>query len=214
MRSMRAQARIGESGERSSWDTIARKASLARLAASASARAWRSRARACSRSRSSCFRRSEMSRAIFAPPMTRPVRSLIGDTESEMCIRRPSFRQALRLEVVDPFAPDERCEDGGLFLKPIGRQQHRDRTADGLLRRIAEDAFGALFQLMIVPLRSLLMMASSDDSTIAASISWRPTGGSSPEGTAIAPGPDGRSLAGRSFSSPVCRGRFCGMASH
>ena len=60
-----------------------------------------------------------MSRAIFAPPTIRPVRSLIGDTESEM-YPAAVLRDALGLEVVDAFSPDERAEDCCLFLKPVG----------------------------------------------------------------------------------------------
>ncbi len=89
-RSMRTHAMIGESGVRSSCDTVARNASLARFAASASARVARSRARISSRSRSSA-RRAVMSRAILAAPTIPPLPSLIGDTDSDTASRRPSL---------------------------------------------------------------------------------------------------------------------------
>src|SRR5262249_52990223 len=54
-----------------------------------------------------------------------------------------ALRDALRLEVVDSFAPDERREDRSLFRQSLLRQQHRDRSSDGLFRGIAEDALSA-----------------------------------------------------------------------
>src|SRR5215468_6579616 len=72
-----------------------------------------------------------------------------------------------------------------------------------------------LFQLVIVPLRSLLMMASSEDSTIAASISRVPTGsaksaagggGSPPEGFAFGDSSRGGSSATKAEYARVLEG--------
>ena len=68
---------------------------------------------------------------------------------------------ALGLEMVDPFSANERCENCRLFLKPVGWKQHRDRTADGLFRRISEDAFGSL-----VPAHDRPVEVLTDDSVV------------------------------------------------
>ena len=68
---------IAPSGVRSSCETIARNSSFARLAASASARAFCSQRRSRSRSAAAFFF-SEMSRTTITPPRTRPQSFLIG----------------------------------------------------------------------------------------------------------------------------------------
>jgi hypothetical protein len=52
-----------------------------------------------------------------------------------------------------------------LFVLPLGRQQAQDRLANDLLGRIAEEV--PRFQVAMVPSRSRLRIASSDDSTSA-----------------------------------------------
>ena len=70
--------------------------------------------------------------------------------------------------MLDALAPPDAFENRGLLVLAVRRNQDRDRLADDLLGRIAEIRSAPLFQLVMMPLRSLLMMASSEDSTMEA----------------------------------------------
>src|SRR5262249_6080716 len=72
-----------------------------------------------------------------------------------------ALRDALRLEVVDSFASDERRKDRSLFRQSLVRQEHRDWSSDGLLRRIAADALGAS-----IPARDRPLEVLTDDGIV------------------------------------------------
>ena len=83
--SSRTALLMAPSGLRSSWPSIARNSSLARLACWASSNiAARSRSRRL---------RALTSRTILEAPITRPCESLTGDTVSEMSTSEPSLRR-------------------------------------------------------------------------------------------------------------------------
>jgi len=66
------------------------------------------------------------------------------------------------LEMFNALAsPDER-EDSWFFIKPVLRDQHRHGLSNRLGRSVPEQSFRSM------PVRPLLMMASSADSTMAA----------------------------------------------
>src|SRR5262245_26209371 len=174
------QPSIAASGVRSSCDTTERNSSFARFAASASARA------ACAlpsrRSRYASFSfRSVMSRVIFAAPTIAPVESRIGETEMETLIRRPSFRR----RTVSKCSMRSPRRSVATIVSSSFRRSGGRSIAIG--RPIASSAVepnirsAAAFQLTIVAFRSVLTIASSAESTIAASIACTPTG-SDPNG--------------------------------
>ena len=70
--------------------------------------------------------------------------------------------------VLDTVSSTKVRNDVPLFFLPIGRNEHCDRLADDLGRRIFEQPDGRSVQEVIVPSSVLVMMASSDDSTTAA----------------------------------------------
>ena len=71
-------------------------------------------------------------------------------------------------EVIDALAGANPGEDDGLVGLQLVRDEGEDGGADHLLTGVSKDAGGGGFQLVILPVRSLLMMASSEDSMIAA----------------------------------------------
>ena len=154
------------SGVRSSWDNTARNSSLARLAASASARASCSRARRTMRSRSSRFR-PLMSRAIFETPMISPVVERTGDTVREMSTIVPSLRtrtvskslMALPCRIRASTSSSSCKRSGGMMIV-------MDRpTASAAVYPNSFSAAG--FQDRMIPPRSLLTMASAEERTRA-----------------------------------------------
>lgn len=70
--------------------------------------------------------------------------------------------------MIDALALLEPGKDLRFFLRPVGREEFGYRLADDLVRAVTEMRSAALFQLLIVPLRSLEIITSSDESTIAA----------------------------------------------
>ena len=85
-----------------------------------------------SRMASSARRRSVMSRTILEAAMTSPSGLRIGETVSEMLMRRPPFRHAHRLEVLEPPASAEASEKPApLLVEPVVRDDYCDRPADG-----------------------------------------------------------------------------------
>jgi hypothetical protein len=72
--------------------------------------------------------------------------------------------------VVDALAVAQSPENPFLFFQQIGRNNDGDRLADGLFARETKEALRTpAFQVRMTPLRSFEMMASSEDSTRAAS---------------------------------------------
>jgi hypothetical protein len=79
--------------------------------------------------------------------------------------------------VVDALSLPNALEDPRFFVVAVGGDEHGHGLADRFCRRVAEHALGTAvpggsappFQVVMMPVRSLLMMASSEDSTMAAS---------------------------------------------
>ena len=76
---------------------------------------------------------------------------------------------AHRLEVVDLLPASDSLQDPGHLVPAVRSRDDRDRAADHLLARVAEEPFGTAVPARDDPSRDLLTMASSDESTIAAS---------------------------------------------
>src|ERR1700747_3035203 len=88
----------------------------------------------CSRCSLSCnlfsaSLRSVMSRAIFETPITRPVRSRIGEIVREKSIRLPSLLRRM----VDALPGPYLGQDLRLLVLPVGRNQEHDSPADNLI---------------------------------------------------------------------------------
>jgi hypothetical protein len=109
-----------------------------------------------------------MSRTIFDAPTTFPSAFRIGDTVSETMMLLAVFAAANCLEMFDVFLASNSAEDMRRFVDPLGRHEDRDRTAHHFFGLVAEHLRAPMFQLVMLPIRSLLMMASSDETTIAA----------------------------------------------
>ena len=112
-----------------------------------------------------------MSRAIFGAPTTLPSRIVNRRNGHRHGDCRSVLSHAYRFEVIDSFPFLEPGEDLQFPLRG-GRagNRHGNGLSDDLLRLVAEDTFGRLGSSFdIDPFRSLLMIASSEDSTIAAS---------------------------------------------
>ena len=118
---------------------------------------------------SSASLRSVMSRATFDAPTTRPAASLMGEIVKEISRSVPS----LRMRQVS------KCSTSTPRLSRSRMIASSSRRSAGMIRVMcwptASSAVypsicsAALFQLVIMPSRPLLMMASSEEFTIAAS---------------------------------------------
>ncbi len=141
----------------------------------------------------------------------------------------------LGLVVLDPLAGEHLVEDPPLLAEPVGRDQDRDRATDRLVLRVAVGSLCAPgFQLVITPSVSLLRIASSEDSTIAANrsraicgVSPR-RGSGKPRSSPRRPAPERRpprrrsrrrrsgrtARRGRADGGPATRGRARPRAGH
>jgi hypothetical protein len=71
--------------------------------------------------------------------------------------------------MIDPLAAAQARENSGFFVDSFNRHQNRQRFADHLFGRVAEDTFGAAVPGLNYAIGFLLMMAPPDDSAIVAS---------------------------------------------
>ena len=110
-----------------------------------------------------------MSRAIFDAPITLPFSLRIGETVSETGIERAVLPAANRLVVFDALAAPDARQDLVLLLLPIVGNEAADRLAHHLGRGVPNIASAAAFHDVTMPFKSLLTIASSLESTIAAS---------------------------------------------
>ena len=74
-----------------------------------------------------------------------------------------------RFEVLDGPAGADAFDDGFFVRVQMLGNEPEDRSPDHLLGGVTENSGGGLFQLVMIPLRSLLMITSSEEATIAAS---------------------------------------------
>ena len=111
-----------------------------------------------------------MSRAIFdaaddAPVLSRHRRNGKRNIE-QFAVLAPAYR----LVMINPFAAREPRQDSRLLVDTLRRHQDRHRLARPLLRPCNRKMRSApRFQVWMMPSRFLLMMASSEVSTIVAS---------------------------------------------
>src|SRR5947199_727196 len=136
---------------------------LLTMASSAESTMAASRARA-----SSPRRRSLMSRAVFEAPMTSPFAFLIGDTVREISKRVPSFRMRVisKCSIFSPWLMRARISSSSAS-RSGGMTIVMDRpTASAAVQPKIRSAAG--FHDVMRPSSVLLTMASSDESTIAA----------------------------------------------
>src|SRR5213082_387161 len=93
----------------------------------------------CSEARSaaSACLRPVRSRAIEAAPMMLRSMSLMGDTLSEISIRRAPFDWRMVLERFNTLPPLQAGEDAGEFLRSVRWNNQRDRAPDRLIGRVA-----------------------------------------------------------------------------
>jgi hypothetical protein len=71
--------------------------------------------------------------------------------------------------MVDAVAATYAFENDVLLMVALRRDDDGYRLADGLFSEVAEDTLSTLFQLMMMPSRFLLTIASSPNSTMEAS---------------------------------------------
>ena len=127
-RSAATPLRIGASGLRSSWASIARNSSLRR---------------SVSRSDFSSALRWPMSRAIDDAPMMPPASLRIGETVSETSMMRPPRATRSVSKGIDPLGPLDAFEDLQLLVAAVLGDDHVDRSADDLVGGVAEHVPGA-----------------------------------------------------------------------
>ena len=106
---------------------------------------------------------SVMSRATLEAPTILPAASRTGELVTETSILRPSFRTRTVSKWCDTLTPRQELQDVGLFIFTVWRNQHGDRFANDLRRRISEMRHAPSFQLVITPSSVLPMIASSRD---------------------------------------------------
>ena len=61
------------------------------------------------------------------------------------------------------FSPPDTLKNLRFLILVFGRDQEQDWFSDDFFRRVPKQALAPWFQLVMMPLRSLLMMASSED---------------------------------------------------
>src|SRR5439155_15782445 len=69
--------------------------------------------------------------------------------------------QSLRFVVFNTFSTTKTFENPWFFIGMIGWDQFRNRLADHLVGPVSKNLLGALIPTVTIPLRVLLMMASS-----------------------------------------------------
>ena len=109
-----------------------------------------------------------ISRATFEAPIILPLWQLSPEQSVRETFRRSVLAHANRLEMLKPLPTLKLFEDFRFFLDPIGgiRIAIDWPTTSAA---VAKQAPAPLFQLTMMPFRSLLTIASSDDSTMDAS---------------------------------------------
>ena len=110
-----------------------------------------------------------MSRTIFEAPIDSP--AVVRDRRDGERDEDPRAVGAhpLGFEMIDPLPGLEAGDDPVFLADAIRRNHQRDVAPDRLVGAIAEEPLGAAFQVWMMPSSDLLMMASSDDSTMEAS---------------------------------------------
>ena len=110
-----------------------------------------------------------MSRAIFEAPTTLPRRGVDWRNRQGHGHLAAVLAAPYRFEVIDSDALAQLSKDFVFFTPSFFGDDGADRSADHFVRAISEHAFGAPIPRADVLCRSLLTMASSDVSTMAAS---------------------------------------------
>ena len=116
-----------------------------------------------------------MSRATAEAPVTLPASSRTGDNVTETILDGPVLADPPGLEVIDPLAPPRagsRMSEQLRGLRRVG--EHGDVLPDRLGAAVSVHPRGARIPAGDDPSRVLVMMASSEESTMAASVCGRP----------------------------------------